>query len=363
MSRSPHLLVVLSGHGFGHLAQTAPVLNALRRDLPALRLTIQCTLPATILHSQIEGDFQRIPEATDFGMIMANALDVLAIESLAAYQAFHAEWDTHLARQSTLLERLAPDLVLANIPYLPLAAAARLGIPAVALCSLNWTDILEGYCPNHPDLPRLRATMLDAYRSAQVFLRPAPSMPMPALANTCPIGPIAAIGRDRRVQINTRLGLDEGQTLVLIALGGIATCLPMEHWPVIPGLCWLVPAAWEVKRSDILCWEMMTDIPFVDLVRSCDVLLTKPGYGSFTEAACNSRPVVYVERGDWPEEPWLTAWLTEHGNAVRIDRERLETGDLQDALRAVLAQPRKAAIAPYGIDEAVVCLREYLAIP
>ena len=93
MSPAPHLFVALSGHGFGHLAQAAPVLNALRRRLPALRLTVQSPLSGEILQARIAGELTHIPEATDLGMIMASALEVKTAESLAAYRAFHADWE------------------------------------------------------------------------------------------------------------------------------------------------------------------------------------------------------------------------------------------------------------------------------
>lgn len=359
-SMLPHLFVALSGHGLGHLAQTAPVLNALRRQLPPLRLTIQSSLSAETLDRRIDGDFELIPQAADFGMIMANAVTVLAEESRAAYRAFHGNWDIHLARQIDLLERFAPDLVLANIPYLPLAAARQLNIPSLALCSLNWADILRGYCTDSEELESLRHTLLEAYESAALFLRPEPSMPMPDLRNTRPIGPIADLGRVRRAEIDDRLGLTGNETLVLVSLGGIAMRLPMERWPLIPDLCWLVPEAWDIRRPDTRSREELADISYVDLLRSSDALLTKPGYGSFTEAACNGIPVLYVERGDWPEEPYLTRWLQENATALKIDRRRLETGDLQESLSDLITRPPKPMPEPAGIQEAADCLRTYL---
>ena len=62
---------------------------------------------------QSQGDFHQIPEATDIGLIMANAAKVLVADSLAAYQTFHADWNNRLDREITLLNRLTPDLVLA----------------------------------------------------------------------------------------------------------------------------------------------------------------------------------------------------------------------------------------------------------
>ena len=41
------LLATISAHGLGHLAQSAPVLNALRRRVPQLDLTVASTLPVS----------------------------------------------------------------------------------------------------------------------------------------------------------------------------------------------------------------------------------------------------------------------------------------------------------------------------
>jgi hypothetical protein len=360
MSDIPHLYVALSGHGFGHLAQVAPVLNALRRRRPAVRLTVQSGLPEAVLRERIDGDFAVIVGTADFGMLMVDALEAKVAESLAAYRAFHAEWETRLVWQERLLREAAPDGLLADIPYLTLAAAARLEIPALALCSLNWADILQGYGADEPDLAALRAPMLAAYNSAAAFLQPAPSMPMPDLGNAVSIGPIAALGRNRRADINRRLRLREDATLALMGLGGVAMRPPLENWPAVPGICWLTPPDWAVARSDLVDWATLSDCSMVDLIRSCDVLLTKPGYGAFTEAACNGTRVLYVERDDWPEEPWLSHWLMEHGNGVKIDRRRLTSGEVAKPLRALLAQPAKPPVAPTGAAEAATWLERML---
>lgn len=360
MSDITHLFVALSGHGFGHLAQVAPVLNALRRRQPAIRLTLQSVLSDTVLRERINGEFAVVIGSADFGMLMVNALEAKVAESLAAYRAFHVEWEERLAWQEQILREAAPDGVLADIPYLTLTAAGRLKIPALALCSLNWADILQGYCADALDLEALRAPMLTAYNSAVAFLQPAPSMPMPDLGNTVAIGPVAALGRNRRAEIDRRLGLREGATLVLMGLGGVDMRPPLENWPEFPGVRWLTPPNWEITRADMVSWAVLSDCSMLDLIRSCDVLFTKPGYGAFTEAACNGTRVLYVERDDWPEEPWLSHWLMEHGNGVKINRRQLATGDFAESLRALLAQLAKPPAAPTGAAEAAEWLARML---
>lgn len=360
MTTTPHLLVALSSHGYGHLAQVAPVLNELRQRLPQLRLTVQSALASTTLAQRIAGDFDHIQEATDVGMVMADGLAFKRDASVNAYADFHKGWEQHMAHQLKVLEILAPDLLLADIPYLPLAAAERAGIPAVALCSLHWSAILEGCGFSHPQLARWRSTMVAAYQSARIFLCPEPSMPMPELRNTRTIGPIAALGQDRRAEINLRLGLSQDTVLVLVALGGIATLLPIQSWPYSPGIIWLVPGAWGITRTDMREREALADIPFVDLMGSCDVVLSKPGYGTFAEAACHGKPVLYVDREDWPEAVWLVRWLQQYGNAARISKQALETAAILPTLERLLEQPRRPPVTPMGVIDAADCLQGYL---
>jgi hypothetical protein len=101
---------------------------------------------------------------------------------------------------------------------------------------------------------------------------------------------------------------------------------------------------------------------FTDVLRSCDALIAKPGYGSFTEAACNGVPVLYVRRPDWPEDACLIEWLGRHDRALEVSRAMLERGDPGAAVEAVIAMDTPAPPAPTGADEAAELItRRWLA--
>ncbi len=134
-------------------------------------------------------------------------------------------------------------------------------------------------------------------------ITPAMAMAMADLGNTVSVGPIARHGRRRN------LGL-AGDKAVLIALGGIAHHLAVNRWPRLPRVRWLVPAAWRCDHPDALALESF-GLGFTDLLASVNAVVTKPGYGTFTEATCNGTPVLYQRRADWPEQEPLIAWLSE----------------------------------------------------
>lgn len=345
-----HLFVDISSHGFGHLAQTAPVLNTLRLRLPDLQLTIRCGIPHARLRQRIDGPFVHIPEASDFGLSMKNALEVDVAASVTRYHAFHASWDVQVQTYTQQLAQLRPHLVLANISYLALAAAQWAQIPALAMCSLNWMDIFFPYAPASPKLSKVRAQMLDGYNSAATFLRLTPGMLMPQMQRLTKIGPIACQPNTHLPRLQTLLGLAPATRLVLVAMGGIPLALP-QSWPRLPGVHWIVSSDAAQPREDMIALESI-DSPFIDVLAACDCVFTKSGYGVFVEATVCGTPVLYVERPDWPEEPCLAAWLQQHNRAQGVSRAQFEQGTFADALHALLQQPRVAPLAPTGIDEA-----------
>ncbi|MDP2824328.1 MAG: hypothetical protein Q8O52_16815 [Sulfuritalea sp.] len=346
-----HLLVDISAHGLGHLAQTAPVLDALHDLAPALRLTVRSTIPRERLARRIAADFAHVPEARDFGFVMHNAVDIDLAASAMRYREFHSNWPQRVAAEADWLRQHRIDALLSNVAYLPLAAAAEAGIPAAGLCSLNWADLFGRYFGAEPWAAEMHAQMLAAYNAAQGFLRVTPGLPMAGLQRRHDVAPIARIGRRDRDRVARLLGLKESERWVLLAMGGMEFRLPVKDWPQIPGLSWLVPADWKVERNDVRVCEM-ADLHFSDLLASVDAVITKPGYGTFVEAACSGIPILYLQRDDWPETPYFAEWLAKHARAEVLTRERLVAGDFIDVLQGLWQAPAPAVPLANGADAA-----------
>lgn len=349
---SPHLVVALSAHGFGHIGQTAPVIHAVQQRLPGLRITIRTSAPQFKLRERFGPGVVFEPADTDIGMLQANALEVSVENSAQAYSSFHEDWEAKVEQEAKYLDSLGATVLLANVPYLALAGASLANITSIALCSLNWLEIYRYYYENRDqESHRIMQQMLTAYNSAQCFLQPAPSMPMPQLSNIQPIGPIAQLGQNRRDEIVEKIGLKKNEQIILVSLGGMELRFPVENWPKQSGLRFLLPTSWKSEHPSTVALESL-DIPFADLMQSCDVLIAKPGYGSFVEAACAQVPVLYLERPNWPEAPYLISWLEQHGRCMQLPLERLQTGDMRDLVDQLYLGDIPPATEPTGVEEA-----------
>ncbi|MCF6338206.1 MAG: hypothetical protein L3J84_09700 [Gammaproteobacteria bacterium] len=347
-----HLVVALSSHGFGHIGQTAPIVVALQKQLPGLRVTIRSNAPTAKLLERFGPDIDIQQTNTDVGMIQASALQVSESESADAYRDFHTHWEDKVAEEAAQLSALNTDLLLANVPYLALAGAKRANIPAIAMCSLNWADIYKYYfLGSRPEAENIFQQILAAYQSVRMFLQLTPAMAMPDLQNTKIIDPVAQLGENRRNEIARQTRLRPEQRLVMLSLGGMDLRLPVNNWPRQPELRFIVPTSWHSQHPDTIDLECL-QMPFADILASCDALIAKPGYGSFVEAACLGIPVLYLQRKNWPETDCLVDWLKQHGRCAEIQTDDFATGNIANTLETLCVNQAPEPPLPMGVEQA-----------
>ena len=357
-----HVVVDISAHGFGHIAQTSAVLNAL--DTRDIRLTIRSAAAEEVLRRRIFKPFTLIPWKQDEGVVMFDAMRANIPATFAWYQQFHRDYAHHRQHATQALAALAPDLVFANVPYLSLDAAADLGVPSVAMCSLNWADVFWAYCQDLPGAAAIHTDILNAYSRASVFLTPTPSMNMHPAIPTRRIAPMAQIGQRVPEQLRAFAKVGAQTKFVLVALGGLDIQYPMATWPQLPDVYWIFPdnALNGITRADCLPLSLFTGLSHVDVMASCDAVLTKTGYGAQTEAVINQVPALCLARPGWPEEPNLPVWHAQTGEVLFSDWATLERGAFAEPILQLLTMPwRKPPVSPSGAAEAAQLLRDYLS--
>jgi len=342
--RAPHLVACVAHHGWGHLAQTVPMIGALRARLPGLRVTVRTGLPPALVATRFETAGQPVPaisaDGTEFGFMMHDALRVDDDASVARYLALHADRARLLDRERAVLRGLRADLVLANIGWLPLAAAASLGLPAFGASSLNWADVLEGRGARAQGLGSVVDWMRTCYAQADVLFALEPGMPFDGFERRRRVPPIARRAAPRPAALRAALGAPAETKVMMIAFGGLRLDIDTRAWRLPEG--WRAVTLTEggvdsatVRRGESLGWA------YIDLLASCDLLVAKPGYGTFAEAGFASRDTLAVPRTDWPEAPFLQRWLERHARCASIGLEALRAGDFDGPLAALQAQPAR----------------------
>jgi hypothetical protein len=361
---APHLLVCVTAHGWGHLAQTVQIALALHARIPGLRLTVRTGLDAGLLRERFATAGLPVPavlgDETDFGFEMLDALRIDEPASLRRYAALHADagW---LGRERDAVRALKVDAVLSNVGYMPLAAAASVGLPAFGVSSLNWADVLEAVFPERADVVPIVGAMRDAYDRADVLFALSPGMPFDRFVRSERVGPMARRGRARREALHAALGVPATQRVMVLAFGGLPMTLDTAGWRLPQG--WTaVTLAGGVVETDSVRDGQRLGWPYIDLLASCDLLVCKPGYGTFAEAGFEGRDTIVVARDGWPESPWLIEWLSRHSRTAGIGVPELAAGRFDEALASIAAQASRPPARGDGASDVAERIAERLGV-
>lgn len=358
----PLIWAAISAHGFGHAAQVVPVLNALGHLVPDLRALLRTTVPPSFFKDRLVIPWEIQPVQQDIGCIQNDPLTIDIETTWRTHQQFHCSWDERLQTEINAMRAAQPSLILADTPYLALAAGKTAAIPSIALSNFTWDLVLSEFpSPSEIDRQAMLQTIRQQYAQADLALRITPAPPMDIFPHQIPIRPIAEPAVQARQQLATILELAPGERIVLIGFGGIPlTTLPFDRLESFTGYRFLFDG--PVPSTSQRCVSSQSlPFSFKTLLASADVILTKPGYGTVIEAVTLQIPVIYVRRYNFVDEEPLVEYLHHYGNGIELSRENFMKGQWRTALQTVAAMSITATPpAPTGAQQAATILAPYL---
>lgn len=361
----PVIWCAISGHGLGHAAQVVPVLNELGRLVPGLRAVLRTEVPASFFEDRLAIEWTSSQARLDVGCLQRGPLTIDVAATWEAHARFHDNWHQRIRDEVRAIRAARPALVLSDISYLAIEAAARADVPAVGLCNLSWDLILQLLAnlsqPAHRDII---AHIRRAYSHADMMLRPAPGIPMTAFKRIADVGPIADLAPAAVAELRETLGARAGERTVLIGFGGIPLeTLPFEQLDRMEGYRFIVSGPVPGRHARIHAAAALR-LSYRSLLASADLIVTKPGYSTVVEAVALGKSVVYVRRYNFADEQALVDYLHRHGRAAELSEQDFARGRWQPALQAALAAPPPPAAPPpaTGARDAAAILAPRLAV-
>ena len=353
----------ISAHGFGHAAQTIPILNELGAVLGDVHVILRTCVSPSIFHEYltVKWNVQAVPQ--DIGCIQRGPLDIDVPGTWDAYQEFHENWSQRVNQEAEAIHEAQADLVISNISYLAIAAAFQANRPVVAIASLCWDQVLQPFIQtSKADHQAIYEQMRLEYAKADQLVRLYPAIEMPAFPRVTDTGPSFPLVQSTSHDLRKRLSIEPEDTLVVIAFGGVPlTGLPLEQIEMCQGFHFLVGGVPLDSSSMRIHQIEECQMPFGEIMRQADVIMTKPGYATIAMAVHYGIPLVYVRRNNFVDEQRLVEYAHHYGRAMELTCEDFESGDWGKTLNAVLALPSPGEPPPQPDHRAVVdLLRGYL---
>jgi len=299
--------ILCSAHGFGHVARQLAVAERLMER--GADVTLWTAAPESVVRDYLPSVAMR-RFVLDVGLVQRDSLHEDPVATAVALDEYVT--DAHV---DAIAEGLAGvDVAVVDAAPAALEAARRAGVPAVAVGNFDWAWIYGHY----PPLAR-HSALFRSWQAPHPALRMTPG---PGMFGFAAVAEVGVVGRWR-----PPVRVADGRA-VLVSFGGLGLDGLDALLPRVPGVTWVLAAPMApLDRPDCV---HVTDVSYPAMVGGADLVLTKPGYGIYTETALAGTPVVLVRRHGFPEAPSLEAAFVARGDVV-ID------GSIPE-LRAALAQ-------------------------
>lgn len=359
-----HLCFSITAHGFGHGAISCAVINQFIAQNKNIKITVISAISEAYLTSRIEGKFDLINCSHDFGMEMHSAVKVNAQASAEKYRQLFKDWEKAVEVEKQVLLTLGPDCLISNISPISLAAAQQLKIPTASVAPFNWAQIYWAYCHQEENAIAIFNKMKGVYLQTDFIFKPQPSVPFDACKNEILIDSITSVlGKPNRQLLD--LLPTNVKKVGLIALGGLPMSLDLSAWPKLQGWHWFVDQPCESLRDDMTQVNDI-DLPFTMLISNSDLVLTKPGYGTYCEIASVAQfkkiRAMSLVRPDWPETPFLNKFLSDRVPFLEVTMQQLNSDQFPLIIEKLIAIPYPEAMPlNNGAEQLAKLLKNWLS--
>lgn len=349
----PTIAWYITPHGFGHAVRSLEVIRHLMKRVPGVRLTIVSDLPAFL----IEQDLGTMPpfrrRKLDVGLVQTDSLRFDVDATLSALEALQASHDPLVEEEKAFLLEIEADVLVSDIAFLPFHAAARAGIPGIGMSNFTWDWIYESFRHTNDRWGPLIQWCKEGYGLCDTLLR----LPMHGDMSSCPkIVDVPLVARKpNRSRSETRqmLGCADGRKAYLISFSELSL-----DGSALRRLERMENALFFFKRPlrfDFANGRSLDrlELSYVDVVAGMDAVITKPGYGIVSDCLASGTPMIYCDRGPFPEYEILVREMKKNLSVVYLGSDELYRGAWESAVEELEAMPRQTG--SMRMDGAQVC--------
>jgi hypothetical protein len=344
------IVFYISGHGLGHASREIEVINCVTARRPDARIVVRTSAPRWFFEHYTRRAIELQEVEVDTGVVQIDSLRLDEDETALRAARFYAGFEARAGAEAAVLAELEASIVVGDVPPLAFAAAARTHVSSVALANFTWDWIYGGYPRFERLAPGVMGVIRDAYaRTTRALRLPLHGGfdPMADVTEDIPL--VARRATHRRETVRRALNIDDNAVVVLASFGGYGLRLPYQDIARASRFT-LVVTDHETGPEDIDTSGRLRrcgikelaarDLRYPDLVAAADVVVSKPGYGIVSECIVNGAALLYTARGRFIEHDMFIAEMPRVLRCRYIPQEDLLTGLWDDAVDALLRQPR-----------------------
>lgn len=321
----PIIYIAITNHGFGHATRTASIANTIQKLCPEALLILVTTAPRWLLESYIEGDFILRQRAFDLGVIQIDSLIMDKPATLEKLREIRKNHKSLIASEVNFIRQNRVNLILADIPFLAAGFAEAANIPCWMIGNFGWDLIYRDW---GGEFTEIADWISNWYAKSNRLFRLPFHESMSAFPHITDVGLTGGFPRFSIDELRSNWGINTPpEKTILLTFGGYGVQqIPYTNVSKFPD--------WQFITFDFLAPDLPNLIKVtnrqyrpVDFMPICGRIISKPGYGTFSEATLLDVPVVTIPRDDFAEAAFMLAGITNYNHHQIITGSEFFQGD------------------------------------
>ncbi|MCG8603870.1 hypothetical protein MJD09_02595 [bacterium] len=308
-----NIVFYISGHGYGHATRSIELIKTLMDRDPSLWFHIRTDAPHWLFELNLTERYSLHSLPIDVGAVQETSFSIDKNATLQRWHRLLQQRHSLIADELAFQRTIQPCLIIGDIPPLAFEIAHTAQIPSVAVGNFSWDWIYQDYLSEYPDFADAIEYIRLCYRKAGRLLRLPFHGDLSAFASIRDIPLIARKGTRPKEEVWQHLKLDREEQAILVLVALRAADLALVDLPTaFSNSCYrFITFGLENGNSSHLN-VAPNFMRFADLVNSCDLVISKLGYGIVSEIIANRVPLLYTSRNDFVEYPVLEQGLKAH---------------------------------------------------
>ena len=322
-----HIRFYISDYGYGHASRCIALIRALQEQL-GVTVSIRTKTSAAFVSKSLSHCVIS-SEQNDVGTVMyKDTFTVDAVETECQLKQWISSWDNFVAEECIFCRDHGVDLIVSDITPQAFLVSERLGIPGIGFSNFTWELIFRNLYGRSSEVKQIA----DAYCSADLALVLPFHESMHLFRKRVSV-PLVCRKRTRlRDAMRNRFGVGNDEKLVYLGSGFSVQTMPDCVETLIDSGVKVLVSENSLTQMNNIIRIPNADTESQDYLGMCDLVITKPGYSTVSEAVSACVPLLIYTRNGFAEDPYITAPIAEEGFGRVLSYDEFSSGEWVEKL-------------------------------
>ncbi|MBU4374688.1 MAG: hypothetical protein KJ714_09715 [Euryarchaeota archaeon] len=322
----------ISDYGYGHASRSIAIIRKLLSEYTDARIYIKNSGAFDFIRNSLPGENVEVVQSkNDIGVIFKeNSVVVDRERTQKNLLEWISSWDEFIKKERQFCESHRIDLILSDITPQAFVVANELDIPGIAISNFTWHYIFYNLFGDIPAVEQIK----EAYILADLALVLPFNEDMNVFRKQKKVGLVSREMTGNKYDMRRTMGVSDSELLVYIGVGKSFDSSFMRNMKEldIPELKLLVQSNAELPFENVIrIPDKETEMQ--NYIKMCDLVVSKTGYGTASEAIRAKIPMFLLKRDGFREDELIGDAIERMGIGRFISERSFLEGGWRHELR------------------------------